>query len=212
MKRGTVIILFTLLRLISFESIPLVQAESGQSLPRQTSTNFDLSRLLSFGLGPAGGAMNYLLPNTMQGLSSDLSNGYNSVSSFPSSGLNAIQSSYQAASNNALNRYNKLQSQFNDGYLTTNQLLFELYQMLRNPEEICKNLSLQSEALIQNGQNLSQQTKQAMDKAGQLLDGSQLGNLGSSLMNSQKQVTQQAVQSGAPGSLMNKLSGGFMGK
>lgn len=205
-------IFFALLRLISLDSGSLIQAESGSS--RQSTNSFDVSRLFSYGFGPAGGAINYILPNTIQGFSSDLSNGYKLVSNYPNSGLQSLQSSFQAANNNALDRYNKLQSQYNNEFSTTNQLLLELYQMLRNPQEICKNLSLQAESMMQNGHNLSEQTKQVLDKIGQLSDGSQLSNLGSStLMNpQQKQVAQQAMQSSGAGSLMNKLSGGFIGK
>lgn len=204
------IILIGLLRLIFLDSPAFIQAESTSS--QRQSNNFDISRLIGYALGPAGGAMNYMLPNTMQGFSSDLSNGYKLVSTYPSSSLNRLQSNFQAANNNALDRYNKLQSDFNDGFLNTNQLLFELYQMLRNPQEMCRNLSLQAETVMQNGQNLSEQAKQAMEKAGsQLSNEAGLDNLSSFLMNSQKQVTQQAPQQ-TQSSLMSKLSGGFIGK
>lgn len=178
-----------------------------QESKREAQGSFDLSRLVNLGLGPAGPAVNYLLPNTVQGFTSDLSNGYNQLSSFPQAGLNNLQSGYQTLSDNVSNRYNKLQQQVNSGFnaLNTNQILLELYQLLQNPQEVCRNLALQAETGIQSAQALPQQASQAIKTANQSSEGA-LNRVSSAIMNSQQQASQ------VPGSLMNKLSNGFFGK
>lgn len=113
------------------------------------SSNFDVSTLFEF--APGGSAIKLLLPNTLAGLNSDVSNGFSVISGGLSSSVP------KTLTESTLRDLNKMQQSLVDRYLSSQDALRRAYELLSNPKQVCDNLAAQSQFAYQSASQLPQQ-------------------------------------------------------
>lgn len=141
---------------------------SNVPMQQQGQQLFTPSNLLEFGLNPVGSAMKYIMPNTYQGMSSDLSKGITMLTNGASQGLGSAQSQFGSLSDQLSNRYNAMLQNYSNRqqqlYQQQEALLGRMHDILANPEQFCRQLSDRTNSM---GQQSGQQANQVLNQANQ---------------------------------------------
>lgn len=170
------------------------------------SASFDGSGLVEIsmsGLNPYYGLAQSYFPQTLPAMQADLTNYYKYLSQAAQNGYNGVQSGFQYANDNSMNRYKQLQNSFNANYVNGEELVRRMYEMLSNPQQMCNQLANQSQAALKAAGQLPQQVGQ---QAGQSLN--QVAQSSDSLLGSVGNMLNKQPAS----SLLNKIGSFSLGK
>jgi len=136
----------------------------------------NIPKFIEFGLNPVGSSMKYLLPNTYQGVQSDLTNGYSTLSNGVQNGyLGQLGSSMVPQAMNMLDLQNSYRNRYTQmlqqRLMQSEEMLRQMYELTSNPEQMCRQFM--------------QTTKDGIEKSNQLMAEQQhsLGNSASTFMN-----------------------------
>lgn len=157
------------------------QASVSMSAGLQGQQSMDpasMQQLIEFGLNPMASSAKYLLPNTYQGLTNDLTNGYSMLSNGAQKGYTQFSSMIPSAMSMFnpesvyRNRYTEMLQQ---RLMQSEEMLRQMYELTSNPEQLCRQFL--------------QQTKNGLEQANQAIGAQQQG------------------MSASTAALMNKLGG-----
>ena len=150
-------------------------ANNGATQQEQAQQFFDPNNLLEYGLNPVGSAMKYFMPNTYQGVSSDLSKGMMMLTNGAGQGVSSVQSQFSSLGDQLANRYSALQQNYLNRqqqlYQQQEALLNRVYDILANPEQFCRQLSDRTNSMVhQSGQQANQMLDQANQKSSSFMN------------------------------------------
>ena len=143
-----------------------------------------ISSMLEMGINPAGSAIKMFMPNTMNGLTSDIQHNYEMLTGPQTmnlmSGLkNNLQSGFQSLQESTMDRfnlmqesarerYNRLQQSLADRYYREQEALMMAFQMIGDPQQLCQRLASQTVQMgnqaMQMGSQVAQQVSQAANQ------------------------------------------------
>lgn len=117
-----------------------------------------VQQLLEMVQNPVGSALQVAMPNTMQGLSTDMSNDLQMAANGAQRGFSSLSSQFSSAADQGQSGYGQVMNMANPNrYLNAasssgDQLMRRVNEMLSNPEQMCRQLVQQTRSLIQSVQ------------------------------------------------------------
>lgn len=115
---------------------------------------------MQYGMSPLGQSIKYLMPNAYQGATTDLTNGYYMANK----GYNGIASQFSSMSDNLMSRYHSMQAglveSLQQQVARQDALLKQMYEMVANPEQLCRDLATQTKEATNQAGQMAQQAEQ----------------------------------------------------
>lgn len=181
---------------------PIGQTRQDSSSNPSNRPSLDASSLVGLatnGFNPLWMGQTFF-PQTFPALQSDLSNNYKMLTNTAQNGFNGLQSGFgylqgmnpmnsmsSMSSMNPMNHYNSLQQGFSANYLSGEEMLRRMYEMMSNPQQMCNQLAAQTQNAMKTASQLPQQAQQQMSSSlnqmAQSTDNT-VGSIGSMLSNS----------------------------